>query len=112
MILLLLLEIYNAITLRKKAVAAEAVKLLPGAAAGMAVGPQIDQPESAAIVTSDVGAKVLRGVHRTGTAVCGRHGLDKGGLLRFTFLTCALIKKYSLQPLLVISYDSQNSIAA
>jgi cytochrome c5 len=45
--LLLLLEIYNAITLRKKAVAAEAVKLPPGAAAGMAVGPQIGQSESA-----------------------------------------------------------------
>jgi hypothetical protein len=71
------------------------VKLSPGAATGMAIGPQIVQPEPAAIVTSDMGAKVLRGVHRTGTAVCERHGLDKGSLLRFTFLAYALIKKHS-----------------
>ena len=52
-----------------------AVQLPPGAAIGMAIGPQGVQPQPAAIVTIGVGTKVLRGVDGTGTAVRERHGI-------------------------------------
>src|SRR5262249_29144385 len=61
--------------LGKIAVARGAVKLTPGAATGMAIGPQVVQSQPAAIITSGVGTKVPGGVHRPGTAVCERHGI-------------------------------------
>lgn len=50
------------------ALARGAVQLPPGAAIGMAIGPQIVHPQPAAIVTLGVGTKVHRGVHGTGAA--------------------------------------------
>src|SRR5262245_34842874 len=58
----------------KGAIARGAVQLPPGAAAGMAIGPQIVQPRPAAIGTIGVGTKVHRGVHGTRAAVRWRHG--------------------------------------
>src|SRR4030095_5680992 len=58
----------------KIAVARGAVKLPPGAAAGVAIGAQIVQPQPAAIVTMAVGTKVHRRLHRPGAAVRERHG--------------------------------------
>src|SRR4029450_4282063 len=46
-----------------------------GAAIGMAIRPQVIQPQPPAIVTSGVGTKVHRGVHRPGAAVRGGHGI-------------------------------------
>jgi hypothetical protein len=51
-----------------------ALKLTPGAAIGMAIGPQIVHPQPAPIVTLGVGTNVHRGVHGTGAPVCWRHG--------------------------------------
>src|SRR5215510_14530328 len=65
----------RAMMLGKIAVARGAVKLTPGAATGMAIGPQVVQSQPAAIITSGVGTKVPGGVHRPGTAVCERHGI-------------------------------------
>src|SRR5262245_48079796 len=65
----------RAMMLGKIAVARGAVKLTPGAATGMAIGPQVVQPQPAAIITSGVGTKVPGGVHRPGTAVRERHGI-------------------------------------
>src|SRR5262249_30090675 len=56
------------------ALARGAMQLPPGAAIGMAVGPQIVHPQPAAIVTISVGTKVLRGVHGTGASVRWRPG--------------------------------------
>jgi hypothetical protein len=44
--------------LGKKAVARGAVELPPGAAAGMAIGAQVPQPQPAAIVTIGMGTKM------------------------------------------------------
>ena len=65
----------RAMMLGKIAVARGAVQLPPGAATGMAIGPQVVQPQPAAIVTIGVRTKVLQGVDGTGTAVRERHGI-------------------------------------
>src|SRR5256885_5379176 len=59
----------------KVALARGAVQLPPGAAAGMAIGAQIVQPQPAAIVTVAVGTKVHRRLHRPGAAVRERQGI-------------------------------------
>src|SRR5262245_19597498 len=64
---------HRAVMLRKKAAAAAAVQLPPRAATGMASGPQVVEPQPAAIVTNGVGTKVPRGVHGIGAAVGWRH---------------------------------------
>src|SRR5262249_57524142 len=58
----------------KVALARGAVKLPPGAAAGMAIGTQIVLPQPAAIVTIAVGTKGHRRIHGPGAAVRERHG--------------------------------------
>src|SRR5215470_11902329 len=63
------------VMLWKIALAPEAMKLPPGAAIGMAIRPQVMQPQPPAIVTIGVGTKVHRGVHRPGAAVRGEHGI-------------------------------------
>ena len=65
----------RAMMLGKIALARGAVKLPPGAATGMAIGPQVVQSQPAAIITSGVGPKGPGGVHRPGTAVRERHGI-------------------------------------
>src|SRR5262249_21356943 len=57
------------------ALARGAVQLPPGAAIGMAIGPQIVQPQPATIVTLGVGTKVPGGVHGPGAPVRWRHGI-------------------------------------
>jgi uncharacterized protein (TIGR03118 family) len=59
----------RAVVLREIPLACGALELTPGAATGMTVGAEIAQPEPAAIATARVGAEVLRGVHRAGTAM-------------------------------------------
>ena len=59
----------RAVMLGKIAVARGTVELTPGAATGMTIGPQVVQPQPAAIVTIGVGTTVHRGVHGTGTSV-------------------------------------------
>ena len=61
--------------LREIPLARGAVQLPPGATMGMAIGPQIVQPQPAAIVTLGVGTKVHRRIHRPGAAVRARHGI-------------------------------------
>jgi hypothetical protein len=51
-----------------------AVQLPPGATTGMAMRPQIVEPQPAAIVTGPLGANVHGGLHGTGTAMRERHG--------------------------------------
>src|SRR5438132_164625 len=51
--------------LRKIPLAPEAVQLPPGATTGMAIRPQIVEPQPAAIVTVPMGAKVHGGLHGT-----------------------------------------------
>src|SRR5262249_61421211 len=63
----------RAVGLQKVALASSTVELTPRAAAGMAIGPQIVQPQPAAIVTMAVGTKMLRRSHRPGAAVRERH---------------------------------------
>ena len=65
----------RAVMLRKKAVAAKAVELPPGATTGMPIGPQVVQPEPAAIVTVEMQTKVPGGIDGTGAAVGWRHGI-------------------------------------
>src|SRR2546426_3263020 len=64
----------RALMFGKVALARGAVQLPPGAAMGMAIGPQIVQPQPAAIVTMAVGTKMHRRIHRPGAAVRERHG--------------------------------------
>ena len=52
----------GAVMLRKKAVAAKTVELPPGAATGMTIGPQVVQPQPAAIVTIGGGTEVHGGM--------------------------------------------------
>src|SRR5262245_26000828 len=59
----------------KVAIARGTVQLPPGATMGMAIGPQIVQPQPAAIVTMAVGTKMHRRIHRPGAAVRERHGI-------------------------------------
>src|SRR5262247_68218 len=59
----------------KVAIARGTVQLPPGATMGMAIGPQIVQPQPAAIVTMAVGTKMHRRLHRPGAAVRERHGI-------------------------------------
>src|SRR5262245_49592200 len=59
----------RAVMFGKVALARGAVQLPPGAAIGMAIGPQVAQPEPAAIVTTGVGTKVHGGIHRPGAPV-------------------------------------------
>ena len=65
----------RAMMFRKIALARGALELSPGATTGMTVGPQVAQPEPAAIVTTAVGTKVHGRIHRPGAAVRGRHRL-------------------------------------
>src|SRR5215831_7776567 len=65
----------GAMMLWKVAVAGGTVALTPWTAAGMAIGPQVAQPQPTAIVTLGVGAKVHGGVHSTGAAVRWGHGI-------------------------------------
>ena len=69
----------RAVMLREKAITAEAVKLPPGATTGMAIHPQMVQPQPAAIVTFGVGTKMHRGIHGTGAAMGGGMGLGRTG---------------------------------
>src|SRR5262244_3830729 len=55
--------------------AAEALKLSPRRAIGMAVGAQVPQPQPATIPTARMGTKVPRGIHRAGTSVGRGHGV-------------------------------------
>src|SRR5215471_2835884 len=88
------------VVLGKIAVARGALELPPGAATGMAVGPQVVQPQPTAIVTIGVGTKMPRGVHRPGAAVRARHGsgpdrrrwIGLPGLL-FTHHTVRLVRQ-------------------
>src|SRR2546428_8695580 len=73
----LLVMKHRAVMLGKIAVARGTVKLSPGAATGMTIGPQVVQPQPAAIVTSGMGTKVHRGVHGTGTSVRWGHGIGR-----------------------------------
>src|SRR5207253_1508649 len=57
------------------AVACGAVKLTPGAATGMAIGPQVVQPRPAAVVTAQMGTEVHGRIHRPGAMICGWHGI-------------------------------------
>src|SRR5262245_35342724 len=75
----------RAMGFQKVALAPEAVQLSPGTAAGMAIGPQVVQPQPPAIVTIGVGTKMPRGVHRPGAPVrwgpgIGRHRSRGGGM--------------------------------
>jgi hypothetical protein len=63
------------VMLWKIALAPEAVKLPPAAATGMAIHPQIVEPQPPAIVTVPMGAKVHGGIHSTGAAMRWRHGI-------------------------------------
>src|SRR4029453_19096119 len=65
---------HRAMMLGKIGCPRRAVQLPPGAATGMAIGPQVVQSQPAAIITSGVGTKVHGGVYRPGTAVRERHG--------------------------------------
>ena len=65
----------RALGLKKVATTAATMKLPPGATTGMAIRPQIVEPQPAAIVTVPMGAKVHGGIHGTGTAMRGRHGI-------------------------------------
>src|SRR5215510_14982901 len=65
----------RALMFGKVAIARGTVKLPPGAAMGMAIGPQIVQPQPAAIVTMAMGTKMHRRIHRPGAAVRKRHGI-------------------------------------
>src|SRR5438132_2903860 len=64
--------------LQKGAATGDAEQLAPGTAMGMAIGPQIVQPQPAAIATAPMGAKVLRGVHGARPAVRRGHRLGWG----------------------------------
>jgi hypothetical protein len=66
---------HRAVMLQKKAVTRGAVELTPGAATGMAIGPQVVQSWPAAIRTIAVGTKVHRGVRSTGASVRWGYGL-------------------------------------
>src|SRR5215510_1564777 len=63
----------GAVMLGKVPFAGRTVELTPLPPAGMAIGAQVAQPQPAAVVTVDMGAKVHRGVDRTGTAVGRGH---------------------------------------
>src|SRR5262249_53012267 len=65
----------RAVGFQKIPVASEALQLSPRAATGMAISPQVVEPQPAAIVTSGVGTKVHRGVHGTRASVGGGHGI-------------------------------------
>ena len=64
------------------AAAQRAVKLTPGAAAGMAIGTPVAQPQPAVIVTAFMGAKVQRGINHTGAPVGRGHGVGASWRLR------------------------------
>src|SRR5262245_34992948 len=63
----------RAMRLQEVACAGGALELTPRATAGMAIGAQIAQSQPASVVTVAMGAKVPRGVDRTGTAVGRGH---------------------------------------
>src|SRR4030095_10716370 len=73
----------------ERALARGTVQLPPGAAMGMAIGPQIVHPQPAAIVTLGVGTKVHRGVHGRGASVWWRAGIGplRGGWRRLAGLS-------------------------
>jgi len=63
----------RAMRLQEVACAGGALELTPRATAGMAIGAPIAQSQLASVVTVDMGAKVHRGVDRTGTSVGRGH---------------------------------------
>ncbi len=65
----------GAVMLREKAVARGAVELTPGTTIGMTIGPQVGQPQPAALVTIAVRAAMPGRVHGTGASVRGQHGI-------------------------------------
>src|SRR5262245_37848157 len=75
--------------LGKIALARGALALAPGAAIGMAIGPQVAPPEPAAIATAPMEAEVLRGIHGARSVVrrwhrlrgCWRRRVGMGGLV-------------------------------
>jgi hypothetical protein len=67
----------RAVVLRQIAVARGALAWPPGAATGMAGGPQVVQPPPTARVIIGGGTKMPRGVHRPGAAVRGGQGLGR-----------------------------------
>jgi hypothetical protein len=78
------------VMLQKKAATAEAVKLPPGAATGIPIGPQVVQPEPAAIITAQMGTKGPGGIHRPGASVDWRHGI-RPSRRRWRDIRCLLL---------------------
>ena len=67
----------RAVGLEKVSLARRAVELAPGAAAGMAIGAQIAQPELASVVPTGMRTKMPRGIDLTGAPVRRGHGVGR-----------------------------------
>jgi len=65
--------------LGKIAFARGAVELAPGTATGMTVGPEVAQPEPAAIATARMGTEVLGGIDCAGAAMRRRYRVGSHG---------------------------------
>jgi hypothetical protein len=65
----------RAVVLREIPLARGALELAPGAATGMAIGPQVVQSQPTPVVTIGVRTKVPRGVHGPGATVRWGHGI-------------------------------------
>src|SRR2546430_17098805 len=74
----------RAVRLQKVSLTRATVHLAPQAAAEMAVGAQVAQPQPASIVTAHIGTKMPRGIDGTWVSVARRHrhGTYRRGRLR------------------------------
>src|SRR6266849_4638603 len=65
----------RAVGFQEVALTGNTVELAPRATAGMAIGPQVVQPQPTAIVAAQMGTKVLRGVNLARASVGWGHWL-------------------------------------